>query len=126
MVRPEKSTSSTRTTVFASIPDGGMRGRFGCPVGAAAQVIAVHGDVEAAGEFAAASGRPSIAAIASASRWASGTPRRGIAEEDDVLAALVGFDDLVGDAGDRPSRYRLRPALFAVSWFPFSASPDGG
>jgi hypothetical protein len=51
MVRPEKRTSSTRTTVFASIPTCRDGGGFGRPVGAAAQIVAVHRDVEAAGEF---------------------------------------------------------------------------
>ena len=64
------------------------------------QVVAVHRDVQRADR----DGRgPRSRARRRASRRASGDAAGGDAEQDQVVGALVAFEDLVGDPGQRPA-----------------------
>ena len=99
IVRPEKSTSSTRTTVFPSMPP------LGISVGSSARA----GFIRRSSRYIVTSSEPtgtsypSTEAIRSAIRWASGTPAARDAEQDEVASALVALEDLVGDAGEGPT-----------------------
>ena len=95
MVRPVKSTSSTRTTVLSLIENGMSVPRItGAP--AHVEVVAVERDVERAHR------------TARCRRWrrswrqplGEGHPARADADEGQVLGAAVALEDLVGDAGE--------------------------
>ena len=98
MVRPLNSTSSTSTTTLPSTPPGGIS--VGSSVRAGLSRRSSRYMVTSSEPTGTS--YPSTAAIRSAIRRASGTPRLRDAEQDEVAGALVALEDLVGDAGQRP------------------------
>ena len=98
MVRPEKSTSSTSTTVLPSTAPGRHLGVLQGPGRAQPEVVAVQGDVERADRRGLALELADPVGQAAGQVDAAGRD----AEQDDVLAAVGALQDLVRDAGQRP------------------------
>ena len=105
MLRPEKSTSSTRTTTLPSIPPGGDLRRLRRPRGIAVQVVAVHRDVERADGDARAS--PLELGDQGGDAVREGDASSGDAEKHEALGTLVGLEDLVRDPSQGPGDVRF-------------------
>ena len=97
-MRPENSTSSTRTTTLPSTPPGGISVGSRVAGRLQPQVVAVHRHVERADRDVVPLDRGDPLGDPLRQRH----PAARDAEQDEVVGALVALEDLVGDAGQGP------------------------